>query len=70
MKIKLPRFWEKVAFVATGLGAANLGLSEFLKIDLLSYVSQYGGAIANQVAIGVIAIAGVYTIVQVWNKQI
>lgn len=70
MKIKLPRFWEKVAFVATGLGALNWGLSEFIKVDLLSYVTQYGGAIANQVAIGVIAAAGIYTLLQVWNKQI
>ncbi len=67
MKIKLPRIWEKVAFVLAGTGALNWGLQEFVKIDLLSYIPT---GIWSQVAVGVISVAGAYTIVQVWNKQI
>jgi uncharacterized membrane protein YuzA (DUF378 family) len=55
--------WKKISVVVAGIGAANWGLVELAKIDLVSYLG--GFATYGYYAV---AAAGIYTLINVMTK--
>ena len=58
---------ETGAKVLAGVGALNVGLSQFVNIDLLSYVPV---GIFNTVVVAAVAISGGWVLYQVFQKKI
>lgn len=64
----LGRPWDAVAKSVAAVGAINLGLSKFFGLDVLTYIP--GGSMGMNIAVGAIALSGVYVIQLVLNKKI
>ena len=58
---------ERAMKVLAGLGALNIGTSEFINIDLLSYVPSGIFSTAVIIAVG---ISGGYVLYWAWQKKI
>ena len=63
----MDKMLERSMKYLAGIGAVNWGTSEFININLLSYVPE---GIAKTIAIGAIAVSGGFVLYWAWNKKI
>ena len=59
----MPKFWHALALWLAGIGALNLGLTQFLNFDILGIIP--GGATVMNVLVGAIGFSGGYLL---WLK--
>jgi len=58
---------ERTMKYLAGIGAVNIGLSEFINIDLLSYVPA---GIFSTAVIALVAASGGFVVYWAWQKKI
>ena len=58
---------ERTMKYLAGIGAINLGTSEFIDVNLLSYVPE---GIFSTLVLGAVAISGGFVVYWAWNKKI
>lgn len=62
----IPRYIDKTAKVLAGVGALNLGLTEFMRVNLISLLPSA----LSLVTIGAISVSGGYLLYLIFRKSI
>ena len=67
MAFALPRVWDRTAKVLAGIGALNVGTSQFFNLDALTWIPV---GMFNTLAVAAVGLSGLYLLYLAFKKRV